>query len=74
MQFTTKDADNDARGYMNCAHQRHGGWWYNNCAYSNLNGEYGDSTSDNWKYVNWHYWKNDKSSLKGTVMMIREKS
>ena len=37
--FSTYDNDNDDAS-NNCAIQDHGGWWYRNCAYVNLNGEY----------------------------------
>ncbi|XP_033646890.1 ficolin-2-like [Asterias rubens] len=40
MMFTTKDKDNDLWGMMNCAVTRKGGWWYNNCYDTNLNGMY----------------------------------
>ena len=37
--FSTYDRDVDETN-KNCAVYDHGGWWYKNCAYANLNGEY----------------------------------
>ena len=40
MMFTTRDQDND-RSNGNCAFDHHrGGWWYNSCTRTNLNGNY----------------------------------
>ena len=49
MMFTTRDQDNDLKGNGNCASDLlRGGWWYRNCAYINLNGNYeGDITPTN---------------------------
>lgn len=38
MKFTTKDQDNDA-WYKRCSDMLSGGWWFKNCAHSNLNGQ-----------------------------------
>ena len=39
MTFTTIDVDNDFRdGENRAADYKLGGWWYNNCADSNING------------------------------------
>ncbi|KAK3579681.1 hypothetical protein CHS0354_000061 [Potamilus streckersoni] len=39
-KFSTRDKDNDLVGYS-CAKTFFGGWWYNYCHQSNLNGLYG---------------------------------
>ena len=39
MAFSTTDRDND-KSNQNCAGNMKGGWWYNKCTNSNLNGEY----------------------------------
>nr|KAG5701922.1 hypothetical protein BaRGS_014987 [Batillaria attramentaria] len=37
--FSTHDADHDT-WHFNCAVDRHGAWWFRNCGYAHLNGEY----------------------------------
>ena len=37
MKFSTKDSDNDKYSGGNCATSHKGAWWYNICAYSELN-------------------------------------
>ena len=39
MKFSTRDEDNDRSG-TDCAEKHKGGWWYQNCHTSNLNGLY----------------------------------
>ena len=53
MQFTTHDRDND-RNPGNCVGGGRGGWWYNNCHLSNLNGLYLDGQSNS-AGVTWYY-------------------
>ncbi|XP_028391562.1 ryncolin-1-like [Dendronephthya gigantea] len=69
MQFTTKDSDNDAGGYENCATRWKGAWWYKSCHHSNLNGQYlgaGQSGGSGIRWSRWHYY-----SMKKTEMKIR---
>ncbi|XP_037644180.1 angiopoietin-related protein 3-like [Sebastes umbrosus] len=40
MMFSTKDRDNDNHQDSNCAHSYTGGWWFNTCGDTNLNGRY----------------------------------
>ncbi|XP_061176300.1 ficolin-3-like [Saccostrea echinata] len=74
MKFTTKDQDNDNKISGNCAVDYHGGWWYNNCLNSNLNGEYAQSNVTGSKYPIWYHWKKRSEALKKTMMMIRHKN
>ncbi|XP_056149657.1 angiopoietin-related protein 3-like [Lampris incognitus] len=40
MMFSTKDRDNDNHQDSNCAYDYTGGWWFNACGDTNLNGRY----------------------------------
>ncbi|XP_064187988.1 angiopoietin-related protein 3 [Anguilla rostrata] len=40
MKFSTKDRDNDNHTDINCAQSYTGGWWFNACGETNLNGNY----------------------------------
>ena len=46
MMFSTKENDRDITSRANCARERHGAWWYDNCGGSNLNGKWGGSSRD----------------------------
>ena len=62
-KFTTKDNDNDLRS-SNCAVEYFGAWWYKSCHQSNLNGHYGDTSSN--KDVRWRY-----TRMRFTEMKVR---
>ena len=71
MQFSTNDRDNDGSGW-NCALSFQGGWWYNNCYESNLNGHYyegGDAPLGDG--ISWAAWKGFYYSAMKSVMLIR---
>ena len=70
MAFTTKDRDNDKYGPKNCATEWKGGWWYNACHNSNLNGLYLHGGNDA-RGTAWLKWKNAHYSVKKTDMKIR---
>ncbi|XP_061150850.1 angiopoietin-related protein 3-like [Syngnathus typhle] len=40
LMFSTKDRDNDKNRDPNCAPNYTGGWWFNSCGDTNLNGRY----------------------------------
>ncbi|XP_028391576.1 ryncolin-1-like [Dendronephthya gigantea] len=67
MQFTTKDSDNDKRS-GNCATSYKGAWWYKNCHYSNLNGQYLGAREISSSGIRWNLWKSN--SMKKTAMKI----
>nr|XP_025957791.1 angiopoietin-related protein 7-like [Dromaius novaehollandiae] len=75
--FSTPDSGNI------CAEISHGGWWYHQCFFSNLNGVYykgGRYSIKNRKILGpdgvvWYSWKDtDYYSLKKVVMMIRPRT
>jgi ficolin len=72
MKFTTKDADHDNRKNENCARMFLGGWWYNDCHDSNLNGFYYQGKHSSFADgVNWRHWKGHNYSMKKTTMKIK---
>ncbi|XP_003479441.2 angiopoietin-2 [Cavia porcellus] len=70
--FSTKDADND-KCICKCSQMLTGGWWFDACGPSNLNGMYYPQRQNMNKFngIKWYYWKGSGYSLKATTMMIR---
>ncbi|KAM7408834.1 hypothetical protein PAMA_002519 [Pampus argenteus] len=70
--FSTKDADND-KCICKCSQLTTGGWWFDACGPSNLNGIYYQQgqNSNRFNGIKWYYWKGSGYSLKSTMMMIR---
>ncbi|XP_072042703.1 fibrinogen-like protein A [Amphiura filiformis] len=69
--FSTYDRDQDRRS-GNCAQERQGAWWYGNCAYSNLNGQYlGPTGTNNVAGMTWYHWKSRYEPLKTSEMKVR---
>ncbi|CDQ74048.1 unnamed protein product [Oncorhynchus mykiss] len=70
--FSTKGKDND-KCVDNCASLRKGGYWYNCCTDSNLNGvfyRYGDHIKNS-DGITWYGWHGPNYSLKRVEMKIR---
>lgn len=70
--FSTKDVDHD-KCVCKCSQMLSGGWWFDACGPSNLNGVYyqqGQNTN-RFNGIKWYYWKGSAYSLKATMMMIR---
>ncbi|XP_037810837.1 ficolin-2-like [Lucilia sericata] len=70
--FSTKDRKNDQNPYEDCAKSYEGGWWYNECHLSNLNGRY-HKTENTQKPNGIHWYKvtDYTTSLKFVEMKIR---
>ncbi|XP_070579783.1 fibrinogen-like protein 1 [Ptychodera flava] len=73
-RFTTKDKDYDKNSKSNCAVLTGGGWWYDNCQQSNLNGMYyegGVYEARSNDGIQWTKWKSSFYSLKTVTMKIQ---
>ena len=69
--FSTVDDDNDQLA-LNCAGLYTGGWWFNGCKKSLLNGRYfKDNPTDHDDCIHWYHWKGYYYCLKSTEMKIR---
>ncbi|XP_022225279.2 ficolin-1 [Drosophila obscura] len=77
MKFSTYDRDNDQEFTKNCAFYYLGGWWYNACVDSNLNGQYVQGGKYEEKMfargMCWRAWRGHNYGYKVTQMMIRPK-
>lgn len=74
MPFSTKDRDNDMHTQTHCAQKFSGGWWFNSCLFSGLNGVYtrGGNASYPAQGVYWYHWKGYNNSLKYSEMKFRK--
>ncbi|KAJ3609485.1 hypothetical protein NHX12_024006, partial [Muraenolepis orangiensis] len=70
--FSTTDMDND-NCLCKCALMLTGGWWFDACGPSNLNGMYFSEGQHIGKLngIKWHYFKGPSYSLQATTMMVR---
>uniref|UniRef100_A0A3Q0RRN5 Angiopoietin 4 n=1 Tax=Amphilophus citrinellus TaxID=61819 RepID=A0A3Q0RRN5_AMPCI len=71
--FSTRDKDNDNCEHCKCAMMLTGGWWFDACGFSNLNGVY-YTIGHNIRKLNgikWHHFKGPSYSLRATSMMVR---
>uniref|UniRef100_A0A7N5ZRL3 Fibrinogen C-terminal domain-containing protein n=1 Tax=Anabas testudineus TaxID=64144 RepID=A0A7N5ZRL3_ANATE len=71
--FSTRDQDNDNCDHCKCALMLTGGWWFDACGFSNLNGIY-YTVGHNIRKLNgikWHHFKGPSYSLRSTSMMVR---
>ncbi|XP_005363233.1 angiopoietin-4 [Microtus ochrogaster] len=71
-KFSTSDMDND-NCMCKCAQMMSGGWWFDACGLSNLNGIYYPVRQHLHKLngIRWHYFRGPSYSLQGTRMMLR---
>ncbi|XP_067361777.1 angiopoietin-4 [Channa argus] len=71
--FSTRDQDNDNCDHCKCALMLTGGWWFDACGFSNLNGIY-YTIGHNIRKLNgikWHHFRGPSYSLRYTTMMVR---
>ncbi|KPP71676.1 angiopoietin-related protein 3 precursor-like [Scleropages formosus] len=78
MGFSTKDQDHDNNGDGNCAQNYSGGWWFNACGNSNLNGKYTHGRqrgrSERRKGIYWKPSAKGSFSPRSTKMSLRPAS
>lgn len=72
MMFSTRDVDNDNWKTGSCSNDLSGGWWFNDCHNSNLNGKFlGNAKAYNG--IGWASFQHNLS-LKFVEMKVREQS
>ncbi|XP_008286377.1 angiopoietin-related protein 3 [Stegastes partitus] len=75
MRFSTRDRNNDNHRNSNCARSYTGGWWFNACGETNLNGRYfwlrAKGRSVRRKGIHWKPGTGSSYSLKMTKITIR---
>ena len=72
MAFSTYDRDNDMSSYTCAQAWKGGGWWYNFCMASQLNGIYHHDTTPKWaEAVVWKTFTTYTRSLKFAEMKLR---
>ena len=70
--FTTYDNDNDGYGSVNCAITYYGGWWYDACHSSNLNGLYYQGYHSSYATgINWREFRGYHDSMKTVHLKLR---
>ncbi|KAI8499064.1 Fibrinogen- domains (FReDs) [Branchiostoma belcheri] len=78
MKFSTVDIDNDKWGYGECSQVNgQGGWWFNNCSHSFLNGRYLGNcrkSCEAWEGVVWKTWKGKHYSLIDLSQQVSQNS
>ena len=69
-----KDNDNHSQNCVHLFGGDGGGWWFNGCMHSNLNGKnYNRGIISNWNGIYWYSseWSTQQRSLKSSTMAIR---
>ncbi|KAG9351023.1 hypothetical protein JZ751_024912 [Albula glossodonta] len=75
MKFSTRDSDNDNNKDINCAQTYTGGWWFNACGDTNLNGNYiwvkPRGRTERRRGLYWKSERGNSYSLKSTQISIQ---
>ncbi|KAK3089830.1 hypothetical protein FSP39_006886 [Pinctada imbricata] len=73
-RFTTKDRDYDGGVSDNCAVRFHdGGWWFNYCTITDLNGRYVQGMVNDDRSMHWKRIHGERYALESAVMMVRRR-